>query len=491
MFPAWTWAVGFALGAVIGSFLNVVIYRTPRGLSLSKPKNSFCPTCKHRLEIPDLVPLLSWAFLRGKCRHCGSKVSSRYFFVELLTGSIWAGVWYQQLIVDADPAKAFAYAAAASTLVAIIFIDWELYIIPDQINAFLFAVGLALNGWMMIEGRPEAWTWGIPSALAGWIVGVATLWGIAFFGRVVFRKDAMGHGDIKMARGIGAVLFPVTALMGFAIAVVLGAVLGVLQIIVRRPESQSSASGETFELPKGASNSILLAVRDYRGADKKNLTDAGMRLAETIRADIEAGFVPDGKPKGAYEELAKTLEEGKVVWIELPEDSQEVHVPYRLLAAHAKEFDGFEEALIQRDWTSAEGKLEAIARQITDSDHKSALEAMKACVAKRNRFVVNTVESIGSLTKSGIGYFLCIDIVGLFVPKLYESWFGEPAFEPIEEVEEYPIERTMIPFGPYLALGAIVAAVFQSELRNGVDAYVRWVSGPEVGLEQSGGGEGQ
>ncbi|HRK22993.1 MAG TPA: hypothetical protein PLX06_14340, partial [Fimbriimonadaceae bacterium] len=74
---------------------------------------------------------------------------------------------------------------------------------------------------------------------------------------------------------------------------------------------------------------------------------------------------------------------------------------------------------------------------------------------------------------------------------LYESWFGEPAFEPIEEVEEYPIERTMIPFGPYLALGAIVATVFQSELRSGVDAYVRWVTGPAERLEQSGAGTGQ
>jgi len=483
--------VGFALGAVIGSFLNVVIYRTPRGMSLSNPKNSFCPSCKHRLEIPDLVPLLSWAFLRGKCRHCGAKVTSRYFFVELLNGSIWAGVWYQQLIAGSDPAKAFAYAAAAATLVAIIFIDWELYIIPDQINAFLFAVGIALNVWMLIEGRTEAWTWGIPSALAGWIVGVATLWGIAFFGRVVFRKDAMGHGDIKMARGIGAVLFPAAALMGFGLAVVFGAVFGVLQIILRRPESQEASGEDSAPLPKGASNSILTEVRAYRSADAKGVREAGLQLARIIREDIKAGFVSAGKPQTEFESMAQKLETGKTFWIELPEDQEEIRVPYRLLAAHAKAFDAFEEALVGREWTSAEGKLDEISREIEDSDQKTAVEAMKAAVAKRNRFAVNTVESIGSLIKSGIGYFLCIDIVGLFVPKLYESWFGEPAFEPIEEVEEYPIERTMIPFGPYLALGAIVAAVFQSELRNGVDAYVRWVSGPESGMEQSGGGEGQ
>lgn len=491
MFPAWTWVVGFALGAVIGSFLNVVIYRTPRGMSLSNPKNSFCPSCKHRLEILDLFPLLSWLFLRGKCRHCGSKVSSRYFFVELLTGSIWAGVWYQQLIVGADPAKAFAYAAASATLVAIIFIDWELYIIPDQINAFLFAVGIALNVWMLIEGRPEAWTWGIPSAVAGWIVGVATLWGIAFFGRVVFRKDAMGHGDIKMARGIGAVLFPATALMGFGLAVVLGAVLGVVQILVRRPDSASSSDEATVSLSDEVPKAVMNQVQSYREAEPAQLNIVGAELAHTIRQELAAENSTSGKARRELESIANLLEERKPVWIELEADRQEIRVSYRLLAAHSKEFDAFEAALLKREWDKASTILDGIAANVTDPDHRSTLGQMQKSVAEKNRFALDTVESIGSLIKSGIGYFLCIDIVGLFVPKLYESWFGEPAFEPIEEVEEYPIERTMIPFGPYLALGAIVATVFQSELRNGVDAYVRWVTGPSEEMEQTGAGVGQ
>lgn len=70
LFPEWTWILGFAIGAAIGSFLNVVIYRMPLGMSLNEPKNSFCPNCKHQLGIPDLIPLLSWLGLGGKCRHC-------------------------------------------------------------------------------------------------------------------------------------------------------------------------------------------------------------------------------------------------------------------------------------------------------------------------------------------------------------------------------------------------------------------------------------
>lgn len=341
--------LGLLFGASVGSFLNVVIYRMPRGLRLGKPVYSFCPSCKHRLEIPDLVPLFSWLVLRGRCRHCGAKISARYFTVELLTGLIWGGIWHQYLIVGEDPAKAFFYALAASALVAIIFIDWELYIIPDQVNAFLAIVGIAYNVWLYVSHNPGAVFHGIPSALAGWLVGVGVLWGIAFFGRIVFRKDAMGHGDIKMARGIGAVLFPAVACVSFGLAVALGAVLGVAQIIIRR-----------------------------------------------------------GPPE------LKSQEEAE--------------------------------------------------EQSEEEEYKP--------------------ESIGSLLFCGLGYLLGIDIIGLFIPKLYIAWFKESPYIGAEEWEDFPVEHTMIPFGPYLALGAIFAAVFSTQLLNGVNAYLNWASGRNTAMEQ-------
>jgi leader peptidase (prepilin peptidase) / N-methyltransferase len=349
LFPEWTWILGLIFGAAIGSFLNVVIYRMPRGLSLSDPPNSFCPKCKHRLLMTDMIPLLTWLIQRGKCKYCGAKIPSRYFWVELLNGVIWSGIWWQYLIASNDWVKALCYAFAASTLVAIIFIDWELYIIPDQINAFLLFLGLAYNVWLFAQGNPAAVTWGIPSSVAGALVGVGVLWGIAFLGRVLFRKDAMGHGDIKMARGIGAILFPALAVTSFALAVALGAVLGVAQVFLRpRHESQ--------------------------------------------------------KP---------------------PESEEQSGLPI--------------------DQNSEEEEFEP--------------------------------ESIGSLLKCGLGYILCIDVIGLFVPKLYKAWFNEDPYEPIEGLEDFEADFTMIPFGPYLALGAIVGTVFEKQLLGAVRSYWHWAIG--------------
>src|SRR5687767_7849975 len=108
--------MGLAFGAAIGSFLNVVIYRMPRGLSLNNPKNSFCPKCKHRLMMSDMIPLVTWLIQRGKCKYCAANIPSRYFWVELLNGAIWAGIWWQYLVVGDDWVKGLCYAFAASTL---------------------------------------------------------------------------------------------------------------------------------------------------------------------------------------------------------------------------------------------------------------------------------------------------------------------------------------------------------------------------------------
>lgn len=340
VFPAWTSIVGFWIGAAIGSFLNVVIYRMPRGISISKPKHSYCPSCDKQLTAAELVPLLSWALQGGRCKCGKNKIGARYFIVEMITGGLFAAIWYQQLCLYPQSSyeplyliRAVGYMLFAAALIAAIFTDLAHYIIPDQINAFMLIVGLGMNVAMLVLGLPEAWMWGIPSSVAGALVGIGVLWGIALLGRLLFGKDAMGHGDIKMARGIGAVLLPLGAGLSFAMAVALGAVIGGIQVALLR-----------------------------------------------------------SKPQPA----------------EVPGDEIE-YVP----------------------------------------------------------------ESIGSLFKCGLGYVLCMDVFGLIKPSIYEWWFGENPYS-VEEFEEEPeVEHTMIPFGPYLAAGALAVMLFAPQLQQVVDSYLK------------------
>lgn len=246
LFPEWTWIVGLMVGASIGSFLNMLIYRLPRmgpqnpDLSLSKPKHSFCPNCKHPLSLPDLIPLFSWLFLRGECRHCGVKIPARYFVVELVTGILWAAVWYQVLVVSPLwettelklAIKALTFMLCMSALVALSWIDWESYTIPDSINVFILVLALlyhGFNGTIMV-------------ALVGAFWGWALLWGIGLLGRILFGKDAMGEGDIMLMRGVGALVGVGPLVIAVGIAVALGAVHGIIAKIVlaiRPPKTNS------------------------------------------------------------------------------------------------------------------------------------------------------------------------------------------------------------------------------------------------------------
>jgi leader peptidase (prepilin peptidase)/N-methyltransferase len=223
MFPEWTWIVGLMLGATIGSFLNVVIYRVPRDLSLSKPAHSYCPSCEHPLSFfPDMVPLLSWIFMRGKCRYCQAKIPPRYFFVELVNGILWAGIWYQFMCVGQDWVKAIAYMLAAGTLVAVAWIDWESYTIPDALNVALLVIGL---GFHAINGTIMTAIWG---ALLGW----GLIFGIGLLGRLLFGKDAMGEGDVLLMRGVGALVGIWPLVVAIMIAVFAGAVHGITMILL-------------------------------------------------------------------------------------------------------------------------------------------------------------------------------------------------------------------------------------------------------------------
>jgi len=222
--PDWTVILGFFLGTVAGSFLNMVIYRLPRGISFWNPSHSICPICKHKLDWIDLMPLFSWLSTRGKCRYCAARIPVRYFLVELLCGALFVGIWWQYLCAADKPLQAVAYLAVAACLVAVIFIDAELFIIPDELNALILILGLAY-GLASKDITPS-----LLGALTGW----GLLWGITLLGRLAFGKDAMGHGDIKLMRGLGALLGPAMTAVSLVMAVFVGLIVGVALIVAQR-----------------------------------------------------------------------------------------------------------------------------------------------------------------------------------------------------------------------------------------------------------------
>lgn len=197
------------VGLVIGSFLNVVIYRLPRGESIVKP-GSHCPSCGHELRAWELIPVFSFLGQRGRCRQCKSKISWRYPAVELLTGVLFFyAVWQQNGVLDARLILNLVFLA---TLVALAFIDYDTMRLPDVLTLPLLGIGLA--GAFLLPGQPSGWV-GLASAAGA----AALFWLIA-----TFYPRGMGLGDVKLVAALGAFLgFP-----GIFLAIFLASLLGSL-----------------------------------------------------------------------------------------------------------------------------------------------------------------------------------------------------------------------------------------------------------------------
>jgi len=211
------------LGALIGSFLNVVIHRLPREESVVFP-NSRCPSCDTAIRPYDNLPVVSWAVLRGRCRACRSPISARYPAVELLTAALFAVTFLLHSGLSLSLPFDLAFVAA---LIALVFIDAEHMLLPDAITlpgaaVALLARALVPNlygvGWLAgtYEGAP-AWLLSIVGALLGALVGGGFLWLVGWLWERFRGVEAMGFGDVKMMLMVGAYLgAPLTMLTLFA-----------------------------------------------------------------------------------------------------------------------------------------------------------------------------------------------------------------------------------------------------------------------------------
>jgi len=191
-FDHWAWWVPvFLIGACIGSFLNVVIYRVPLGLSVNKPKRSFCPQCESVIPMSRNIPLISWLVLRGKCADCGAPIPVRYFLVELLTAALFLAVW----LLFPPQAAGFLFVMMA-LLVAITFIDAEHLVIPVSLTWAGSATGLAACAvWppmAMLGGTAsEVWSDGLKASAIGWTTGFFGLWIVVELGKMAFGKKTV------------------------------------------------------------------------------------------------------------------------------------------------------------------------------------------------------------------------------------------------------------------------------------------------------------
>jgi len=224
--PPEPWASVFvvAFALVLGSFVNVCIYRLPVGESVVHPR-SRCPRCKTQIAWYDNLPVFSWIALRAACRHCAAPISWRYPMVETLAAVTVLLLWRQF-----GPTVAFAIAAGfALSLIVLFFTDYDHQLLPDAVTLSGVGVGLAV-AWINPFLRPEEGWARIWSACAGAALGSGLLWGVGALYSKLRGVEAMGMGDVKMMAMVGAFAGPVGVLFTIFTASVIGAVTGLLLI---------------------------------------------------------------------------------------------------------------------------------------------------------------------------------------------------------------------------------------------------------------------
>lgn len=199
-------AAFFLTGLLFGSFANVLIYRLPKGETPWNPRHSRCTSCGKTLAWRDNIPLVSFLWLRARCRFCRSPISWRYFLVELLMGGGFALVaWRLMEAGRLEQIPAILYCSFYFTLLTLSFIDLMTFTIPDVLSLGLAAAMLLGSPWSLFFSAPDAWQ-RLLQSLAGFFAGGFFFWFLAWAGEKIYKKEAMGGGDIKLVAACGAAL---------------------------------------------------------------------------------------------------------------------------------------------------------------------------------------------------------------------------------------------------------------------------------------------
>ena len=262
----------FTIGTVVGSFLNVCIYRIPWEKSVIWP-GSHCPKCWGEIQSRDNVPILGWLLLGGACRRCRAPISMRYPAIELLVGVLFLAAYLVGMPAGElargefiAPAKLVYHALLISLLVVITFIDADLTIVPPSVTNLGIILGLGL-GAAFPDVRPipndalSAWA-GLWVGIKGLLVGGGMIWVIRVVGGFVFRREAMGSGDIHILGMIGAFLGWQATVLAIPLAAFIGlaqALFKVGRYVVKRLTRQKVLASDR-ELPFGPYLSLAALI---------------------------------------------------------------------------------------------------------------------------------------------------------------------------------------------------------------------------------------
>jgi leader peptidase (prepilin peptidase)/N-methyltransferase len=237
-------------GLLIGSFLNVCIYRMPEDLSVVKPR-SFCPACKHTIPWYDNIPLVSYALLGARCRWCRTRISARYPIVEALTGALFAWIVFMRSVTPLA-AKDCLFAAL---MVGLIFTDLEQRILPDEFTLGGALSGILIAAWVPMDRGlisyllPYSWSprmVSVVDAAASALMISLLMWAVGAAYLKLRKREGLGLGDVKMIATAGAFLGLEGALLMLMIGSVLGSVVGYAYIRIARKDPS------TYELPFGS-----------------------------------------------------------------------------------------------------------------------------------------------------------------------------------------------------------------------------------------------
>ena len=226
----------FLLGAAVGSFTNVLIWRLPRRESILFP-GSHCPKCGAKIKFYDNIPIVSYIVLGGRCRNCGERISPRYPIVEALMA-----VSYLLIYLLTDPANILLIIQLAVLLpvfFALSWIDFEHYVIPDELTLSVAVAGVVFAG---ISGGFK----GVGFAIIAGGVGAILFLVISVVGKKVFRKQALGEGDILLIGAVGTLVGVKGVFLVIFLSALLGAIFGIPFVLISRRKKPNSDSAVPF-----------------------------------------------------------------------------------------------------------------------------------------------------------------------------------------------------------------------------------------------------